>query len=361
MASTREEVRELVEELQEYKGKHTELVTVYIPSGYDTNTTQKQLEGEKATAKNIKSTTTRNNVIDALEKIIRELKNQKRAPTNGLALFCGNVSPIEGVQDIKFWAIEPPHPLNTRLYRCDKEFVLDPLMQMLEVEEIFGLLVMDRKEATIGMLEGKLIQVLQKMTSGVPSQIRAGGQSALRFHRITEGLTKEFYKRIAEEMKKIFFEMPKLKGIIVGGPVPTKDEFLDGEYLITPLREKVIGRVDVGDTSESGLNELVEKAGDLLAQQEITKEKEAVKDFFSALKESHARSSLGYPETKKAFEYGAIQKLYLSVKIDKNIQKELKEMAESTGAETVIVSMDTIEGQQFYNLGGVGAILRFKV
>jgi len=40
------------------------------------------------------------------------------------------------------------------------------------------------------------------MTSGVPSKIRAGGQSSQRFHRITEGLTKEFYKRIAEEMKK---------------------------------------------------------------------------------------------------------------------------------------------------------------
>ena len=139
---------------------------------------------------------------------------------------------------MRFWVIEPPHPLNTRLYRCDKDFVLDPLKQMLEVEEVFGLLVMDRKEATIGLLEGKLIQGLQKMTSGVPSQIRAGGQSALRFHRITEGLTKEFYKRVAEEMKKIFFDMPKLKGIIVGGPVPTKDEFLEGEYMTESAKEE---------------------------------------------------------------------------------------------------------------------------
>ncbi|MCL5730071.1 MAG: peptide chain release factor aRF-1, partial [Candidatus Pacearchaeota archaeon] len=267
----------------------------------------------------------------------------------------------EGEQDLKFWNIEPPHPLNTRLYRCDKEFVLDPLKQMLEVEEVFGLLVMDRKEATIGLLEGKLIQVLQKMTSGIPSQIRAGGQSAQRFHRITEGLTKEFYKRIAEEMKKIFFEMPKLRGIIVGGPVPTKDEFLDGEYLPTQLRNKVIGRIDTGDTSESGLNELVEKSGELLAQQEITKEKDAIKAYFTALKESHGKASLGYPDTKKALEYGASQTVYLSKKTDKEIQKELAQLAENSGAETIIISVDTIEGQQFYNLGGVGSILRFKI
>ena len=29
--------------------------------------------------------------------------------------------------------------------------------------------------------------------------------------------------------------MPKLKGIIVGGPVPTKDEFVEGEYFNRPI------------------------------------------------------------------------------------------------------------------------------
>ena len=68
---TKMELEEILPELESHKGKHTELITVYIAAGYDANTVQKQLEGEKSTAKNIKSTTTRNNVIDALEKIIR--------------------------------------------------------------------------------------------------------------------------------------------------------------------------------------------------------------------------------------------------------------------------------------------------
>ncbi|MDD5700080.1 MAG: peptide chain release factor aRF-1 [Candidatus Nanoarchaeia archaeon] len=360
MTATKAEVKELVEELEKYKGKHTEFITVYIPANYDVIGVQKQLEAEKATAKNIKSTTTRNNVIDALEKIVRELRNLRKT-VNGLALFCGDISPVEGVQDLKFWVIEPPHALNTRLYRCDKEFVLDPLKQMLEVEEVFGLLVMDRKEATIGLLEGKLIQVFQKMTSGIPSQIRAGGQSSQRFHRITEGLTKEYYKRVAEEMKKIFYNMPKLKGIIIGGPVPTKDEFVEGEYLIKALKEKVIGRIDIGDTSESGLNELVEKSGEILAKQEITKEKDAVKDYFNELKESHGMATLGFPDTKKALEYGASQKVYFSTKTDKDIQRELTELATNSGAEIIIISTETVEGQQFFNLGGVGSVLRFKI
>lgn len=280
-ALTKFELEEVIEELEKYKGRHTELISVYIPEGYDVNSVQKQLEAEKSTAKNIKSTSTRKNVTDALDKIVRYLKTLKKTPDNGLAVFSGNISKVEGQDDLRLWDIEPPLPLKMRLYRCDKEFVLESLRQMMEVTEVFGLLVMDRKEATIGLLEGKRIEVLQKMTSGIPSKVRAGGQSSQRFHRITEGLVKDFYKRIAEDMKKIFYDMPKLKGILIGGPIPTKDEFIENEYLATKLREKIIGRIDIGGSDESGLKELVEKSRDILASQEIVYEKKTNGEILS--------------------------------------------------------------------------------
>ncbi len=358
---TKDELESVLEELEKHKGRHTELITVYISAGYDVNAVQRQLEAEKSTAKNIKSTATRKNVTDALEKIVRHLKSLKKTPENGLALFCGNVSKSEGQSDLQLWDIEPPLPIKIRLYRCDKEFVLDPLREMLEVSEVFGLLVMDRKEATIGLLEGKRIEVLQKMTSGVPSKVRAGGQSSQRFHRITEGLTKEFYKRIADEIKKIFFNMPKLKGILIGGPIPTKDEFIDNDYLITQLREKIIGKVDIGGSDESGLKELVEKAQDILANQEIVYEKKLMERFFETLGERPEMATLREPDTKQALEYGAVEILFLSKKTDKKIAKDLKKIAENIGSEIETISIDTEEGQQFYNLGGIGAILRFRV
>jgi len=125
---------------------------------------------EKSTAANIKSKTTRSNVTDALERIIRELKTHKQTPPNGLALFSGNVSEKQGSQNIELWTFEPPKPLNIRLYRCDQTFVIESLKQMLEVEELYGLLVIDRQTATIGLLEGKRIKTLQKFTSGVPGK-----------------------------------------------------------------------------------------------------------------------------------------------------------------------------------------------
>lgn len=361
MKITKDELEEKLKELESHKGRHTEFVTVYVPAGYDINSVQRQLEAEKSTAKNIKSTTTRNNVIDALDKIVRYLKTLKQTPENGLAIFCGNISKVEGQSDLQLWDIEPPQPLKTRMYRCDKEFILEPLQIMLEISEIFGLLVMDRKEATIGLLEGKRIEVFQKMTSGIPSKIRAGGQSSQRFHRITEGLTKEFYKRIAEEMKKIFFDMRNLKGILIGGPIPTKDEFIDGEYMVTQLRDKVIGRIDIGDSDESGLKELVEKSRDILEGQEIVHEKKLLEKFFEMLGAKPNMVCYKESNVKKALEYGAVETLIVSKNYDKKSSKELIKMAEDIGSSIEIVSTETTEGEQFNNLGGIGAILRYKI
>ena len=355
------ELEEILEKLQDFKGRQTELISVYIPAGFDVNSVQRQLETEKGTAKNIKSTATRKNVSDALDKIVRYLKTLKKTPKNGLAIFAGNVSQLEGQSDLQLWDIEPHLPLKSRLYRCDKEFVLEPLKEMLKVKEVFGLLVMDRKEATLGLLEGKRIETLQKMTSGIPSKVRAGGQSSQRFHRITEGLTKTFYNRIAEQMKKIFFEMPKLKGILVGGPIPTKDEFIDGNYLVTKLREKVIGVRDIGDANESGLKELVEKSRDILAEQEIIREKKLLDKFFETLGERPERVVYNEEGIRKAIQYGAVEILILSKKLDKNLSKELKKLALAISSKVEIVSIDTTEGEQFYNLSGMGALLRFKV
>ena len=358
---TREELKEFIDLMKIHRGQATELITVYIPAGYDVNPVQRQLEAEKSTAKNIKSTSTRKNVSDSLDKIVRALKDYKVTPPKGMALFAGDVSPIEGQSDIQIWEISPPEEIRVRLYRCDKEFVLEPLESMTEVSEIYALLVMDRKEATIGRLFGKSIEILQKMTSGVPSKVRAGGQSSQRFHRITEGLTKEFYKRIADEMKNLFYEEDKLKGILIGGPVPTKNEFVDGEYLPTKLREKIIGIKDQGDTSVSGLQELVGLSQDVLANQEIIREKKILERFFNSLGKDPKMTPYKYESVKKALEFGAVDLLILSKSFKKEQSSELKRIAEKMGTTIEVVSTETDEGDQFNKLSGVGAIQRFGI
>jgi len=357
---TKYELEELIEELEKIRGSHTELVSVYIPAGQNINVINSQVDAEKSTASNIKSKVNRKNVVDALESISRELKKYKVTPENGMAIFCGNISEKEGQQDLKLWAIEPPQGLKVRMYRCDKEFVLEPLKEMMAVKEVYGLVAMDRKEATLALLEGKQIKILRKMTSGVPGKYKTGGQSANRFERLREGAAKEFYRRIADAMKEVYFDMPKLKGIIIGGPVPTKEDFLKEGQLVTSLKEKVIGLKDIGYADEHGIELLVEASSDFLAQQEITHEKQLLENFFERLGKND-RVAYKRDDVEKALKFGAVDTLILSKKLVKKDLIELRKRAENISAKIEIVSDETPEGEQFLNLGGIGALLRFEV
>ncbi|AJF62595.1 MAG: Peptide chain release factor subunit 1 [archaeon GW2011_AR20] len=172
----RQKLKRFIKELEQIRGRHTELVSVYVPADYDMIKIIQHLQQEQGTAENIKDKTTRLHVIDSLEKAIRHLRLYKKTPENGLAVFAGNIGAQEGKTDLKVWSIEPPDPIATRLYRCDQTFVIDILKEQLEVKDYYGLVVMDNREATIGILKGTLIQELNNMTSGVPGKIKAGGQ-----------------------------------------------------------------------------------------------------------------------------------------------------------------------------------------
>ena len=99
------QLKKFIKELEQHRGRHTELVSVYIPKDYDIIKIINHLEQEKGTAANIKSASTRKNVIDALEKMVQHLRLYKKTPENGLAVFSGNVTKREGQQDFQVWSI----------------------------------------------------------------------------------------------------------------------------------------------------------------------------------------------------------------------------------------------------------------
>lgn len=133
------------------------------------------LRQEYSLATNVKDKTVRKNVTAALEKIIQHLKLFKETPSNGLVVFAGNISEKPGVADIKLWSLEPPEKLKAKIYRCDQVFILEPLKEMIKEREIYGLIVLDAKEATIGLLKGKAIESLKRIESTVPAKTVKGG------------------------------------------------------------------------------------------------------------------------------------------------------------------------------------------
>ena len=354
-------LKKFIKELEKYKGRHTELVSVYIPQDYDLNKIINHLSQEQGTASNIKSASTRKNVIDALERMIQHLKLFKRTPPDGLAVFSGNVAEREGQQDFKVWSIEPPVPLKTRIYRCDKEFVLDILRDMLEVKEVYGLVVMDRRDANIALLKGKTIIPLVKTHSEVPGKFKAGGQSAARFSRLIEGAAKDHYKKVADYMKETFLKMGGLKGIIVGGPGPTKYDLVEGDYITNEVKKKIIAIKDLSYTGEFGLEELLEKSQDVLAEEDVMEEKKIVSKFLEMLATKQNMVSYGEKEVMDKLKIGVVDILLLSEDLSDEKIEEFEKAAQPVGTSVRIISTQTREGVQLRDFGKVAAILRYEV
>ena len=356
----RHDLKKFIKDLESHRGRHTELVSVYIPTGYDIVKIIQHLDQEKGTAANIKSASTRKNVITALEKMIQHLRLFKRTPENGLAAFSGNVAEREGQEDFEVWSIEPPVPLKTRIYRCDKEFQLDLIREMMDTKEIYGLMIMDRRDAIIAVLKGKTIIPLKSTHSEVPGKTKAGGQSAQRFERLRDGAAKEHFKKVAEYAKEQFLENKNLKGILVGGPGPTKYDWVEGNFLTDQLKRKILAIKDLSYTGEFGLQELVDKSQDILANEDIATEKAIMGKFFDTLAKTPNKANYGEKQVLESLRMGVVETLLLSEDLDDSKIEEFEEEAKKVGTEVSIISTETREGVQLKELGKVAAILRYE-
>jgi peptide chain release factor subunit 1 len=271
------------------------------------------------------------------------------------------VAEREGQSDVRVWSFEPPVALNQRLYRCDKEFVLDPLKEIVEHDDIYALLVMDRREMTLALLKGKTIVPLVNSTSNVPGKFRAGGQSAARFESNRELMAHDFYKRIAEYMKDLLAPYGnELKGIIIGGPGPTKYELVESGYILDTIQKKIIGVKDITYTDEFGLQELLDKAQDLLAQAEVADEKRVMNQFFEMLNKQPAKVAYGKDEVKKFLEMSTVDTVLISEACDPAVVEEFEKIAEQFGSTLKIISTETREGVQLRDMGKFAAILRYE-
>jgi peptide chain release factor subunit 1 len=353
-------LKKFVKELESCRAAHTEFVTVYVPAGYDLIKIMQHLAQEQGTASNIKSASTRNNVIDALERMIQHLRIVGKTPPNGLAVFAGNILAREGKSDVRVWSIEPPVPLKMRLYKCEKNFDLDILREMMEAKEAYGLVVLDARDAIVALLKGKTIVPLTKAHSHVPGKFKAGGQSAVRFQRNREIAVKEHFGKIAEVMKDQFFNMEGLKGIIIGGPGPTKYDFVDSGLITADLKKKILGIKDLSYTEEFGLEELVDKSQDILAQEEIADEKKVVNQFLELLATKPNKVAYGEAEVRRMLEMGTVDILLLSEQLPDDKIDEFEQIAKKYGTTVKIISTETREGSQLKDLGKLGAILRYE-
>ncbi len=370
------------------------------------------LRQEYGTASNIKSKSTKKNVVDAIEKVLQRLRLFKAPPENGLVIFCGAIPQNgAGSEKIETYVLEPPEPISLYYYRCDQRFHIEPLEEMLKERDTYGIVTVDGSEATIATLRGRTLEIVKNITSGLPGKHDAGGQSQRRFERNREMEVNEYYKRVGGYIDDIFLPIPDLKGIIFGGPGPTKDDFQKGEYTHYTLRDKALATVDTSYTGEYGVKETVAKSQEILREVQYFKEKKIVQGFLYEVGHDTGKSTDGENEVRNALTRGVVRSLLISEDFNesrislkctncdyakeetvknKSIQdfkreltgkqcpkcsypnlkisgvqdviEELAKLAEQTGADVEVISTQTEEGVELHSsFGGIAAILRYRL
>ena len=394
------------------EGRGTELVSLYVPPGKQISEVLNTLRQEHGTATNIKSDTTRNNVQEAITKTQQRLKLFKKVPKKGLVIFSGSIPQNgPGSERNETYVLIPPEPITINLYRCDSRFHTEHLQAMLKEKETYGILLLDSSEATFAILQGRRLNIVQGITSGVPGKMRAGGQSARRFERQREAKIVEFYNRVGGHATEAFLDVENLKGIILAGPGPIKYDFQKGDYLHYQLKDKIIGVIDTAYVSEQGAKEVVEKAPQIMRQVRFVEEKKLMQSFLYEVGHDTGLATYGENEVRRALKMSAVKLLLLSEALDKvrvtikcsiceyeaektirsnevagfkqqltgqqcpkcksssldaekvvDIVEEFAELADQANAEVEVVSGDTEEGQMLKKaFGGLAAVLRFKI
>ena len=396
------EFKRVIEELKDYKGSGTQLVSIYIPEDRQVSDVVQHVTQEHSEASNIKSKQTRTAVQDALTSIKDRLRYYDTyPPERGMVIFSGAFDTGGGQTDMVTRVLEsPPEPVESFRYHCDSAFLTEPLENMLADKGLYGLIVLDRREANVGWLKGKRVEAVKSTTSLVPGKQRKGGQSAQRFARLRLEAIDNFYQEVAGMANELFVDKRhEMDGILVGGPSPTKDEFLDGDYLHHELGDIVLGKFDVSYTDESGLKDLVDAAGDVLADHEVMKDKREMEEFFEELHDG-GKATYGFEQTRKNLNMGAVDRLLISEDLRKDVVvydcgdrrefevvdrrhstpehacedgsaaeveeredviEHLMELAEQRGSETKFISTDFEKGEQLLTaFGGVAGILRYS-
>ncbi|MFX1239023.1 MAG: peptide chain release factor aRF-1 [Promethearchaeota archaeon] len=405
--------KKILEELKSKKGFHTELISLYIPHDRKLSDVTNYLKNEVSESQNIKSKLTRKNVLDGISTLLGMLKNYRDTPENGLVMFAGAIpqNNTPGTEKMERYIVDPPEKVKTFRYHCASEFLLWPLEETLSAKETFGLLSIGRKESAVGYVRGNRMELVREFTSGLHGKHRQGGQSQRRFERLQEEGELYFYRKIATEVNQLFLEMEELHGIFIGGPGPSKEKFVNDDGLDYRLKNKILDVVDLAYSGSEGLRALVDKVKDQMENIKYVHEANVMNRFIKELSSDNGLALYGYKEIKKALNFGAVDTLIISEKIDEynleinctncnhsenrkahekdldtifaqiqeescpkcnsstfsisnkqTIVEELGNIAESMGTDVEIISSETELGESLYStFGGIVAILRYKL
>jgi peptide chain release factor subunit 1 len=304
-------LRKLIAWLSDKEARGTEFISLYIPREKSTDEIVATLK-EQSDSAVIKSQSVRNRLQDAHKNVIQRLKLQKQIPENGLAMFAGTFAANDSESEaLHVEELVPPEPITKYLYEVDDHFRLEPLREMLRDQKIVGLIAVDAKEASFGILDGQRLETIENITSGIPGKTEKGGWSQRRYERERNMELASYFHRVAEHATKAFLENKdedhKVNVLIVGGPGPTKEDFLKGDYLHYELKNMLLCTADTQSAGTEGVRETLNKSSEALKNMCAPEQKRTVQRLLADIGKQDGLAISGLDSVLNALKNGEVE------------------------------------------------------
>jgi len=225
--------------------------------------------------------------------------------------------------------VEKPGWMKHQLRRIEESRVKRPVLLLCAI---------DREEADIAKLLESGLKMLGHIESQDPENREAYHSEILRFVGNQQGWER----------------------LIIAGPG------FEAENMIKFIRESSpdVARKCMlekcSHTGISGISEVIKRSGErLLRETRVAREAALVEEVLSRIK-SGGLVTYGHAEVRKAVALGAVETLIVSREKIKDFEQIAGE-AERMGGEVSFVTADHGPGEQFLHLGGIAALLRFRI
>ena len=177
-------------------------------------------------------------------------------------------------------------------------------------------------------------------------------------HSKKEGKSRkpEYFGEIIGDLKR-----RDIEHLVVAGPGFIKDELAKEIKEKEPEIAKKVVIEGASHTGDLGFNEVIKRKvlERITKQSRISEETAAVEKFLEEMGKE-GKMTYGSDEVKKAAEAGAVETLLIS---DKKVREseELMDMVDRTKGNVMIISSEHPAGERFLAMGGIAALLRYKL
>lgn len=403
-------LRKLIAWLSNKESKSRDFISLYIPREKSIDDVVEFLKKESASAA-LNTRSVESCLQDILKNVIQHLKMRKEIPENGLALFAGTFissnNPESKVLNVE--ELFPPEPIIAYLYVIDNHFHLEPVRELLRNQRIVGIIAMDSKEASYGILNGEKFEIIECITSGVHGKSGKGGSSQRRYERERDTELAYYFHRVAEHATEDFLKKHKVTTLIIGGPGTTKEDFLACDFLHYELKNALLNLVDTQSANSEGVREVLAKSSEAIKTMCEPEEKRIVQRLLANIGKQDGLATYGLDSVLNSLKEGEVEVAIVTDNTDmlelvvickncelsrtkivdkrtkvqtiqemistpcerchaieyvvdeKDIIDVFEDLASQTDAGVEVISTESEEKEKLTALGGFAALLRYRI